>query len=164
NRMSRVTEVPCPHTAPLEKVRRSQHVRKQRPRERDESASWFADAQHADVYWRAGGVAFRRQAGAGTADGQLRRIFRLLEKCEIGRGGLIERCNTGNAAIKVGAGPRLRAGERRDLAHAQPASPIEEKGLGHARADHPRPGGSECRPAAEPELLYPVVGFLGERE
>jgi hypothetical protein len=33
-----------------------------------------------------------------------------------------------------------------------------------ARADHRRAGGSECRPAAEPELLYPVVGFLGERE
>ena len=116
------------------------------------------------MYGSPAGVAFRRQASAGTAGRQLRRIFRLVEECEIAGGGLIERCNPGDATVKVGAGPWRRARKGRDLAHAKPASPIEEEGLGHARADHPRAGGSECRPAAEPELLYPVVGFLGERE
>src|SRR5262245_62279780 len=77
----------------------------------------------------AASVAFRRQTRAGTARRQLGRVFRLFEECEIAGGGLIERCNPGDAAVKIAAGPWRGAREGGDLAHAEPASPIEEKGL-----------------------------------
>src|SRR5262249_19954323 len=89
----------------------------------------------------AASAAFRRKARAGTARRQLGRVFRLFEECEIAEGGLIERCNPGDAAVKIAAGPWRGAREGGDLAHAEPASPIEEKGLGHARADHGPAGG-----------------------
>ena len=48
---------------------------------------------------------------------------------------MIEGRNAGDAPLEIGAGPRLGARARGNLAHAEPASPAEEKGLAHAVAN-----------------------------
>ena len=163
----------CPHrdAARLEQGRRPQRTREQLARYFDERAIGLTQAKHRNVFRRALGVALGRQAGAGAAGRQLRRIFRLVEECEIIGSGAIDRRDAGDAAIEIGAGTRLCARERGDLAHGQSASPIEEKGLGHPIQPAPPralptrvAGASEFRSATEAELLHPVVGFLRQRE
>ena len=83
-------------------------------------------------------MAFRRQAGACAAGGQLGRIFGLVEKCEIVGGRAIKRGNAGDSTIEIGAGLRLGAREGGDLTHGKPPPPTEEKGLGHVMNRGPR--------------------------
>ena len=61
------------------------------------------------------GVAFRRQAGACAASGQLGRIFGLIEKRKIVGGRAIKRGNSGDPTIEIGAGLGLGARKGGDL-------------------------------------------------
>src|SRR5262245_26326400 len=81
------------------------------------------------------GVSLRGQAGTGGAARQLRRISCLVEEREVIGSGVIDCGNAGDAAVKIVVGAGLGAGERGDLAHGEPASALEEKRLGHARAN-----------------------------
>src|SRR5262245_41523439 len=113
---------------------------------------------------RAAGVACSSEAGTGVARRQLCHIFRFVEKGQVVGSGTVERRNSSDAAIEISAGSRGGADKGGDFAHGEPASPIEKKGLRHTVPTRPSGRGSEFRPAAEAELLHPVVGFLGHRE
>jgi hypothetical protein len=143
-----------PHrgAARLEQGGRPQRIGKQRSRDLDEGAIRLAHAQHSHVARRAVRVAFRRQAGSGIARRQLIDIFRLVEEDEVVAGGPVKRSRSGDTSTEVGAGARLSLRERGDLAHRQPATPVEEKGLGHAVPTvPPRSIVRKARPRARPE-------------
>src|SRR5262245_27720737 len=109
-------------------------------------------------------MAWSGEARTSVARRQLRHVFRFVEKGQVVGSSTVERRNSSDAAIEVSAGSRGGAGKGGDFAHGEPTSPIEEKGLRHTVPTRPSGRGSEFRPAAEAELLHPVVGFLGHRE
>jgi len=92
----------------------------------------LGDAEYADMRGCVPRMTFGRQTGARPACRQLGCVFRLVEKCEIVRGRTVKRRNSCDAAVEIGARPRLRTGEGSDLSHGEPVAPPEKNGLGHA--------------------------------
>ncbi len=127
----------------------AQRLREQLARDDDEGAIGLLRAQDGGTLGRLLLVTLVDKTCAGAGRSQRVVVFRVVEEAEVVGAGEVERRHICDELIEPRAVARLRARQRRDLAHGQTLGLLEELSFRHAIA--PFAGGSNgrCVPACQ---------------